>query len=111
MGERSLHLAGDLRETKAFRCFLQQELNMALATQEKSDIVGKFARGENDTGSPEVQVALLTERINRLTGHMKVNHKDHHSQRGLLIMVSKRKALLSYLKKKDVNRYKALIKA
>lgn len=84
---------------------------MALATQEKSDIVGKFARGENDTGSPEVQVALLTERINRLTDHMKANHKDFHSQRGLLIMVSKRKALLSYLKKKDVNRYKALIKA
>ncbi len=84
---------------------------MALATQEKSDIVGKFARGDNDTGSPEVQVALLTERINRLTGHMKANHKDHHSQRGLLIMVSKRKALLSYLKRKDVNRYKALIKA
>ena len=84
---------------------------MALATQEKSDIVGKFARGDNDTGSPEVQVALLTERINRLTGHMKANHKDFHSQRGLLIMVSKRKALLSYLKKKDVNRYKALIKA
>ena len=83
---------------------------MALATQEKSDIVGKFARGDNDTGSPEVQVALLTERINGLTEHFKSHKKDHHSRRGLLLLVSKRKRLLSYLKGRNVERYRTLIK-
>ena len=84
---------------------------MYLDAEKKKEFFAKHGKGANDTGSPEEQVALLTERINRLTDHMKINHKDHHSQRGLLIMVSKRKALLSYLKKKDVSRYKALIKA
>jgi len=65
--------------------------------------------GQNDTGSPEVQVALLTARINELNGHFKVHAKDHHSRRGLIMMVNRRKSLLSYLKRKDANRYRALI--
>jgi small subunit ribosomal protein S15 len=65
---------------------------------------------DKDTGSPEVQVALLTERINELSEHFKAHKKDHHSRRGLLIMVGRRRRLLDYLKKKDVNRYKELIK-
>ena len=84
---------------------------MALATAKKAEIVGKFAVQEGDTGSPEVQVALLTERINGLTGHFKEHHKDHHSRRGLLLLVSKRKRLLTYLKRNDVGRYRTLIKA
>ena len=75
----------------------------------KSEIIQTYARHEGDTGSPEVQVALLTARINELTGHFKEHMKDHHSRRGLLILVSKRKALLTYLSKKNVERYRALI--
>ena len=69
----------------------------------------KFARTEGDTGSPEVQVALLTFRIKELTEHLKVHKKDHHSRRGLLMMVGQRKGLLNYLKKQDIERYRALI--
>lgn len=75
----------------------------------KQEIITKFARHEGDTGSPEVQVALLTERINHLNEHLKINKKDHHSRRGLLIMVGKRRGLLDYLKKIDVIRYRELI--
>ena len=75
----------------------------------KSEIVAKFQRAEGDTGSPEVQVALLTARINHLTEHFKVHAKDHHSRRGLLKMVGHRRNLLAYLQKKDINRYRALI--
>ncbi|WP_106181932.1 30S ribosomal protein S15 [Candidatus Pandoraea novymonadis] len=75
----------------------------------KSDVVVKFARTVNDTGSPEVQVALLTTRINELTFHFKTHMKDHHSRRGLLKMVSRRRKLLDYLKGKDVDRYRTLI--
>ena len=75
----------------------------------KSEIVAKFQRAEGDTGSPEVQVALLTARINHLTEHFKVHAKDHHSRRGLLKMVGKRRSLLDYLMKKDIERYRALI--
>ena len=75
----------------------------------KSEIVAKFQRAEGDTGSPEVQVALLTARINHLTEHFKVHAKDHHSRRGLLKMVGKRRSLLDYLQKKDIERYRALI--
>lgn len=82
---------------------------MALATQAKGEIVQKFGRKSGDTGSPEVQVALLTERINGLTEHFKTHKKDHHSRRGLLLLVSQRKGLLSYLKRKDIERYKTLI--
>ena len=75
----------------------------------KSEIIAAYARHEGDTGSPEVQVALLTERINHLNEHLKLNKKDHHSNRGLLLMVGRRRGLLEYLKKTDIERYRALI--
>jgi small subunit ribosomal protein S15 len=84
---------------------------MAQTTAKKAEIIAQFAQGERDTGSPQVQVALLTDRINELTEHFKVNPKDHHSRRGLLKMVSRRRKLLDYLKGRDVNAYKALIDA
>jgi small subunit ribosomal protein S15 len=82
---------------------------MPLATVQKADIVKAHARGATDTGSPEVQVALLTARINELTPHFKTHLKDHHGRRGLLKMVNQRKRLLSYLKDTDAERYTALI--
>jgi len=75
----------------------------------KEKIIEKFSIHEKDTGSPEVQIAILTEKIEHLTGHFKTHPKDHHSRRGLLIMVSKRKKLLEYLKKKDEKRYLELV--
>jgi small subunit ribosomal protein S15 len=75
----------------------------------KSEVVGSYRQHESDTGSPEVQVALLTDRINELSGHFKVHKKDHHSRRGLLRMVSQRRRLLDYLNRKDAARYKSLI--
>lgn len=80
-----------------------------LLKEEKKSIIAEYALGEKDTGSPEVQVALLTTRINSLTEHLKTHKKDHHSRRGLLIMVGKRRNLLGYLKKKDIERYRSLI--
>ena len=74
-----------------------------------SKVIQENARGANDTGSPEVQVALLTARINQLTGHFKEHKHDHHSRRGLLMMVNRRRSLLDYLKRKDNERYKTLI--
>ncbi|CUA82243.1 MULTISPECIES: 30S ribosomal protein S15 [Gulbenkiania] len=82
---------------------------MAVTTAQKADIVKDFQRKEGDTGSPEVQVALLTARINDLTPHFKANTKDHHSRRGLLKMVSRRRRLLDYLKRTDAEAYRALI--
>ena len=82
---------------------------MAVADIDKAKIVAEFQRAKNDTGSPEVQVALLTARINDLTGHFKTHTKDHHSRRGLLKMVSRRRKLLDYLKSNDLAAYKALI--
>lgn len=82
---------------------------MSMAEANKSDIVKQFARTQNDTGSPEVQVALLTTRINVLIAHFKLHLKDHHSRRGLLQMVSRRRKLLAYLKKKDLDRYRSVI--
>lgn len=82
---------------------------MSIADINKSEVVAQFARGTHDTGSPEVQVALLTRRINELTVHFKAHMKDHHSRRGLLRMVSRRRKLLDYLKAKDADRYRALI--
>ncbi|MCB1660938.1 MAG: 30S ribosomal protein S15 [Pseudomonadales bacterium] len=82
---------------------------MALSAQEKAAIVQDNARGEGDTGSPEVQVALLTANINKLQGHFEHNKQDHHSRRGLIRMVNQRRKLLDYLKSKDVSRYSALI--
>ena len=81
---------------------------MAITTAQKAEIVKQFARGEADTGSTEVQVALLTARINDLTGHFKTNAKDHHGRRGLLKMVSQRRSLLNYLKDNDLDRYRTL---
>ncbi|NLP46064.1 MAG: 30S ribosomal protein S15 [Epulopiscium sp.] len=75
----------------------------------KQEIIEKFGRTPNDTGSPEVQIALLTSRINDLTEHLKVHKKDHHSRRGLLKMVGQRRGLLTYLQKKDIESYRSLI--
>jgi len=80
-----------------------------LFAEKKQEIIKKFAKHESDTGTPEVQVALLTERINGLQDHFKAHKHDHHSRRGLLKMVAQRRSLLNYLKKKDVTRYKTLI--
>ena len=82
---------------------------MTLTVERKADVVKKFARGTGDTGSPEVQVALLTERINHLTEHLRDHKHDHHSRRGLLLMVGKRRRLLDYLRRQDVERYRSLI--
>ena len=81
-----------------------------LSAEKKQEIIKEYARTEGDTGSPEVQIALLTYRINDLTGHLQANQKDHHSRRGLLKMVGKRRGLLDYLMKKDIERYRELIK-
>ena len=82
---------------------------MSVSTIRKQETIGKFKQHASDTGSPEVQIALLSERIAHLTEHLKTNHKDHHSRRGLLKMVGQRRSLLDYLKRKDVERYKKLI--
>ncbi|AZI36951.1 30S ribosomal protein S15 [Caenibius tardaugens NBRC 16725] len=82
---------------------------MSVTAEKKQEIIQDNARQPGDTGSPEVQVAILTQRIRNLTEHFKDNHKDNHSRRGLLMMVNKRRSLLAYLKKKDVERYNALI--
>jgi small subunit ribosomal protein S15 len=82
---------------------------MSVTAEKKQEIISDNARDPNDTGSPEVQVAILTQRIRNLTEHFKGHHKDNHSRRGLLMMVNKRRTLLAYLKKKDVERYNALI--
>jgi small subunit ribosomal protein S15 len=83
---------------------------MVLAKETKSELIEKYKTHENDTGSPEVQVAILTKKINQLNEHLKINKKDHHSRRGLVMMVGKRKRLIEYLKNNDTNRYKKLIK-
>lgn len=80
-----------------------------MALQAKEDIVAKHGSSENDTGSPEVQIALLTDRILHLTDHLKVHKKDHHSRRGLLMMVGRRRRMLDYLSDIDVERYRSLI--
>ena len=82
---------------------------MALSVEEKAKIVGEYQQAAGDTGSPEVQVALLTANINKLQGHFKANGKDHHSRRGLIRMVNQRRKLLDYLKGKDLGRYQTLI--
>lgn len=82
---------------------------MALDTKKKSKIISKYQTGKSDTGSPEVQIAILTENIKELTKHLKEHKKDNHSRKGLLKMVSKRRRLLNYLRKKEEDRYKQLI--
>ncbi len=80
-----------------------------ISKEKKQAIIAEYGRSEGDTGSPEVQVAILTARIKELTEHLKINQKDHHSRRGLLKMVGQRRGLLAYLKSKDIERYRALI--
>lgn len=75
----------------------------------KTEIINTYARHEGDTGSPEVQIALLTERINHLNEHLKINKKDHHSRRGLLLMVGKRRGLLDYLRRTDIESYRSML--
>lgn len=80
-----------------------------ISKEKKAEIIAAYGRTANDTGSPEVQIALLTARINELTEHLKVNQKDHHSRRGLLKMVGQRRGMLDYLKKTDIERYRAIV--
>jgi small subunit ribosomal protein S15 len=82
---------------------------MSITSEKKRELVDKYGRSENDTGSAEVQVALLTERINELTEHLRTHRKDHHSRRGLLMLVGKRRRLLRYLERSDVDRYRTLV--
>jgi small subunit ribosomal protein S15 len=82
---------------------------MTLTTEKKSELIGKYGRGEGDTGSAEVQIALLTERINELTEHLRTHAKDHHSRRGLLMLVGKRRRMLRYLERKNLERYRSLV--
>ena len=81
-----------------------------MTKERKQEIISTYKRDENDTGSPEVQIALLTERITELTEHLKIHKKDNHSRRGLLKMIGKRRNLLNYLAKKDVERYREIVK-
>lgn len=83
---------------------------MAIAAERKTDLIGKFRTHESDTGSPEVQIALLTDRIVHLTEHFKTHAKDHHSRRGLLQLVSRRRGLLDYLMRNNFQRYRSVIK-
>jgi small subunit ribosomal protein S15 len=82
---------------------------VTLTPEAKTDVIRKFARHEGDTGSPAVQIALLTARINELTEHLREHRKDHHSRRGLLMMVGQRRRLLGYLRRHDVDRYRELV--
>jgi small subunit ribosomal protein S15 len=84
---------------------------MSITAERKAEVINEYATGKDDTGSPEVQVAILTERISNLTEHLKEHKKDFHSERGLMIMVGQRRRLLDYLKRKDKSRYEALIKS
>jgi small subunit ribosomal protein S15 len=84
---------------------------MTVTQERKRELIARFGSGENDTGKTEVQIALLTERINDLTEHLRTHKKDHHSRRGLLMLVGKRRRLLNYLQRSDVDRYRALIAA
>jgi small subunit ribosomal protein S15 len=84
---------------------------MPLDREVKNELIEKFKRGEDDTGSPEVQIALMTQRINDLTEHFKIHKHDHHSRRGLFLLAGQRRRLLNYLKRKDVERYRTLIQA
>jgi small subunit ribosomal protein S15 len=93
----------------AWRGRRRLEYPMPVSTVRKAETISKFQQSPGDTGSPEVQVALLSERITHLTEHLKNNHKDHHSRRGLLKMVGQRRALLDYLKRKNLDRYRKLI--
>ena len=94
---------------RLLRAPLTFPLAMGLTRDRKQELIGKFGRSEGDTGSAEVQVALLTERINELTEHLRSHRKDHHSRRGLLMLVGRRRRLLRYLERSDVDRYRAVV--
>ena len=82
---------------------------MSIVKEKKSEIIGQFGHHDGDTGSPEVQIALLTTRISQLTEHLKIHKKDHHSRRGLLLMVGQRRRLLNYLSNRDISRYREVV--
>lgn len=90
---------------------MKEEITMALTKQQVSELVTKYGKNDKDTGSPDVQVSLLTLHINELTGHLKVHKNDNHSRRGLLVLVGKRRRLLDYIKATDESRYAKLIEA
>jgi small subunit ribosomal protein S15 len=92
-----------------WRARIFKEVKRVLNLEKKAEIINKYRIHEGDTGSPEVQIAILTERINYLTEHLKIHKKDHHSRRGLLKMVGQRRGLLNYLYKKDIQRYRSII--
>jgi small subunit ribosomal protein S15 len=83
---------------------------MSLTQEKKTELIGKFGDSAQDTGKPEVQIALLTERINQLTDHLRTHKKDHHSRRGLLMLVGRRRRFLRYLERSDLERYRSLVK-
>jgi small subunit ribosomal protein S15 len=87
----------------------QEENEVALSVEEKTEVIKQYKRHDSDTGSPDVQVAILTKRINDLTEHFKIHKKDHHSRRGLLMLVGQRRRLLNYIKDRDVKRYRELV--
>jgi small subunit ribosomal protein S15 len=101
---------GTIRTLEIRELPINQEYSMALTTEQKSEVMGQYQRAASDTGSPEVQVALLTTNINKLSDHFASHKHDHHSRRGLLRMINQRRKLLDYLKKKDADRYQDLIK-
>src|ERR671936_2604269 len=97
-----------LEEMKALGTWRLEALPMPLTVEKKRTLIEQFRVHDGDTGSPEVQIALLTERINGLTEHFKLHRKDHHSRRGLLMLIGKRRGLLEYLKNKDTGRYRTI---
>ncbi|MBQ4443870.1 MAG: 30S ribosomal protein S15 [Clostridia bacterium] len=107
MAEEVINASEEIKEEVE----VKEETAAEPVVSEKTKIIQQFALKEGDTGSPEVQVALLTDRINKLSAHLATHKKDNHSRRGLLQMIGKRKKLLAYLKAKDIERYKALIAA
>lgn len=106
---QSWHGAGAMRSVRTGRRDLQLEGTNTMALTPKAEIVAKHGSAQNDTGSPEVQIALLTDRIKHLTEHLKTHTKDHHSRRGLLMLVGRRRRMLDYLRGIDVDRYRKLI--
>tara|TARA_B100001248_G_scaffold175525_1_gene133230 strand:+ start:61 stop:378 length:318 start_codon:yes stop_codon:yes gene_type:complete len=100
-----------MRGLRGLRSISKEKINMALLKEEKNKIVKEFQNNDTDTGSPEVQIALLTENINKLQSHFKIHKKDHHSRTGLIRMVNLRRKLLAYLKKKNPESYQDIIKS
>src|SRR3712207_5918014 len=108
--EDALRLGADLLISTGRRSLRERLLIvMSLTKERKAELIGKYGRSDGDTGSAEVQIALLTERINELTEHLRTHGKDHHSRRGLLMLVGKRRRLLRYLQRDDLERYRALV--